>query len=76
MPNSPTSESESPESKKAQTLNESVEDNEQEGDVIIDALEMMGELAETLKGMLEKLQKLDTIENSVKKIETTMENLE
>ena len=75
-PNSPTSESESPESKKAKNLNESVEDNEQEGDVIIDALEMTGELAETLKGMLEKLQKLDTIENSVKKIETTMENLE
>ena len=75
-PNSPTSESESLESKKAKNLNESVEDNEQEGDVIIDALEMTGELAETLKGMLEKLQKLDTIENSVKKIETTMENLE
>ena len=75
-PNSPTSESESSESKKAKNLNEGVEDNEQEGDVIIDALEMTGELAETLKGMLEKLQKLDTIENSVKKIETTMENLE
>ena len=44
--------------------------------MIIDALEMTGELAGTLKGILEKLQKLDTIENSVKKIETTMENLE
>ena len=36
----------------------------------------MGEMAGTLKGILEKLQKLDTIESSVKKIENTLENLE
>ena len=44
--------------------------------MIIDALEMTGKIAGTLKGILEKLQKLDTIESSVKRIETTMENLE
>lgn len=73
-PNSSNSESESPESKRSKNLDESVE--EQDGDVIIDALEMTGEIAGTLKGILEKLQKLDTIESSVKRIETTMENLE
>lgn len=76
-PNSPTSESESPESKKSKNLNEIVEYiNEQDGDAIIDALEMTGEIAGTLKGILKKLQKLDRIESSVKKIETMMENLE
>lgn len=74
-PNSSTSESESPESKRSKNLEECVEENE-DGDVIIDALEMTGEIAGTLKGILEKLQKLDTIESSVKRIETTMENLE
>ena len=37
---------------------------------------MTGEIAGNLKGILEKLLKLDTIESSVKRIETTMENLE
>ena len=75
MPNSSTSESESPESKRSKNLEECVEENE-DGDVIIDALEMTGEIAGTLKGILENLQKLDTIESSVKRIETAMENLE
>lgn len=37
---------------------------------------MTDDIAGTLKGILEKLQKLDTIESSVKKTESTLQHLE
>ena len=40
------------------------------------ALNMSQDLATTLKSILEKLEKLDVIESSLKKIESKLENLE
>ena len=40
------------------------------------ALNMSQDLAATLKSILEKLEKLDVIESSLKKIESKLENLE
>lgn len=70
------SESESPDFKRAKNLNESCVSETQDGDVVIDALEMTGGIAGTLNEILEKLKKLDTIESSVKKIQVSLENLE
>ena len=75
-PSSPASESESPYCKRQKKLDESDEHEHQDGDVIIDALDMTEGIAETLKEILQKLRQLDSIESSVKKIEATLENLE
>ena len=74
--NNSGSESDSPDFKRAKTLKESCVSETKDGDVIIDALEMTGGIIGTLKEILEKLKKLDTIESSVKKIEISLENLE
>ena len=70
------SESDSPDFKRAKNLNsESCVSETQDGDVIIDALEMTGEISGTLNEILEKFTKLDTIESSNKDIEVSFEIL-
>lgn len=72
----------SPESKKAKSTSDpdpdlSVESDEHEdSDIVLTALELTDDLNGILKGILEKLKKLDTIESTVKKIEGSLDKLE
>ena len=45
-------------------------------DIVLTALELTDDLSGILKGILEKLNKLDTIERAVKKIEGSLVKLE
>jgi len=66
---------ESPEAKK--TRNSSVERiSDNEGDEVLTALNMAGNLNEKLQQILKKLEKLDTIEKSTSKIESSLKELE
>ena len=51
-------------------------DEGEENDVVLTALEMTDDLGGILKVILEKLKKLDSIENTVRKIEVNLAKLE
>jgi len=66
---------ESPEAKKPRNSSvERISDNE--GDEVLTALNMAGNLNEKLQQILKKLEKLDTIEKSTSKIESSLKELE
>lgn len=48
----------------------------EESDIVLTALQMTDGMKEILKGILDKLKKLDTIKHTVKKIEASMVKLE
>ena len=50
--------------------------SEEDSDIVLTALELTDDLSGILKGILEKLNKLDTIERAVKKIEGSLVKLE
>ena len=50
--------------------------SEEDSDIVLTALELTDDLSGILKGILDKLNKLDTIERSVKKIEGSLVKLE
>ena len=50
--------------------------SEVDSDTVLTALELTDDLSGILKGILEKLNKLDTIERAVKKIEGSLVKLE
>ena len=50
--------------------------SEDDSDIVLTALELTDDLSGILKGILEKLNKLDTIERAVKKIEGSLVKLE
>jgi len=66
----------SPETKKSKKSTSPIQSGPQHEDEVITALNMSQDLAATLKSILEKLEKLDVIESSLKKIESKLENLE
>ena len=83
---SPDGRVESPEAKKAKNAvnleilaanSEHAGDaSEEDSDIVLAALELTDDLSGILKGILEKLNKLDTIERAVKKIEGSLVKLE
>ena len=50
--------------------------SEEDSDIVLTALELTDDLSGILKGILEKLNKLDTIERAVKKIEGSLVKLD
>ena len=50
--------------------------SEEDSDIVLTALELTDDLSGILKGILEKLNKLDTTERAVKKIEGSLVKLE
>ena len=50
--------------------------SEEDSDIVLTALELTDDLSGVLKGILEKLNKLDPIEGPVKKIEGSLVKLE
>ena len=50
--------------------------SEEDSDIVLTALELTDDLSGILKGILEKLNKLDTIERAVKKLEGSLVKLE
>ena len=50
--------------------------SEENSDIVLTALELTDDLSEILKGILEKLNKLDTIERTVKMMEGSLFKLE
>ena len=50
--------------------------SEEDSDIVLTALELTDDLSEILKGILEKVNKLDTIERAIKKIEGSLVKLE
>ena len=63
----------SPEAKKTK---QQLSPRQFQDDEIMTALSMTQDLGATLQAILDKLDKLDTIESAVKKIETKLESLE
>ena len=66
----------SPETKKSKQSTSPIQSGPLHEDEVMTALNMSQDLAATLKSILEKLEKLDVIESSLKKIESKLENLE
>ena len=75
----------SPEAKKAKNADhleilaassEHAGDASEDSDIVLNALELTDDLSGILKGILEKLNKLDTIERTVKRIEGSLVKLE
>lgn len=70
----------SPELKKLREVGTSFDDNdahveETNDDVVMEALEKIGDISEQLNSILTRLNKLDIIENSVRNIESNLANL-
>ena len=71
-----TEDSEPQSATRTTTAQKDPHDEGEENDVVLTALEMTDDLGGILKQILEKLQKLDSIENTVKKIEVNLSKLE
>ena len=71
-----TEDSEPQSATRTTTAQKDPHDEGEENDVVLAALEMTDDLGGILKQILEKLQKLDSIENTVKKIEVNLSKLE
>ena len=65
-----------PQSTRTTTARRDPHDEGEENDVVLTALEMTDDLGGILKQILEKLKKLDSIENTVRKIEVSLAKLE
>ena len=71
-----TKDSESQSATRTTTARKDPHDEGEENDVVLTALEMTDHLGGILKQILEKLKRLDSIENTVRKVEVSLAKLE